>query len=70
MDKETLSKKKVNFLLDSDVVIFFDTMKKETGMTQAKVVSMLVHRYGAELAQDFQKYSKKGDTQKVSAYVE
>lgn len=59
MDKNTFKSKKVNFLLGNEVVEFLDNMKAETGLTQSKVVSMLVHRYGFEMKQDLEKYSRK-----------
>lgn len=71
MDKETRAQKtKVNFLLDKDTVAFLSTIKSATGLTQSKVLSMFVNRYGDEFAQDLAKYSKKGETVSVSAYIE
>ena len=71
MDKETIRQtKKVNFSLDKDTVAFLDNIKNVTGLTQSKVLTMFVNRYGDEFAQDLAKYSKKGETVSVSAYIE
>ena len=67
MDKGTIRhSKKVNFLLDADTVAFLNDMTAKTGLTQSKVVSMLVHRYGGEMSQDLQKYSRKEQVEIVS----
>lgn len=66
MDKGTLSKQKVNFLLDADTVAFLAEMRSKTGLTQSKVVAMLVHRYGDDMSQDLQKYSRKEQVEVVS----
>lgn len=56
--------KKVNFSIPNQVDSFLTNTKESTGLKKSQILSMLVLRYGDELAEDLSKYSKKGEALK------